>query len=290
MVKKLLAMSNTGIFLICLLLFSMFPKSVDAFYDPDIPRPNSVVMQYNSGLIHFQPVSDQNPLQRYIVFGSGPLSDITSEAKNVIYGESSSHGSFAIGIFQQNEVASLKLKGYNVIEDMPLEFDSIPSKISHIHDAARVDEILGTDKVITKYHYTGAGIKIGIVDQGTDFSNPDMQDSVARGGRNIPIMIDADGQGLVLTNQTFIANINNYGVISNYTNHIPKGITSYVYVTSQGVFINLSNNGQGTTIQAFNSNYPKGGTPVINGTVSNDYKIGKDSRHYIVSKSGIYHF
>jgi len=29
---------------------------------------------------------------------------------------------------------------------------------------------------------------------------------------------------------------------------------------------------------------------VINGTVSNDYKIGKDSRHYIVSKSGVYHF
>ena len=103
-------------------------------------------------------------------------------------------------------------------------------------------------------------------------------------------MIDADGQGLVLTNQTFIANINNYGVISNYTHPLPKGFTSYVYVTSTGVFLNLSKDGQGTTVQVFNSNYPKGGTAVINGTVANDYKIGKDTRHFILSKSGIYHF
>ncbi len=289
--KKLLSLSNVGIFLICLLLFSLFPKSVSAFYDPDIPRQNPIVIQEKSGLINFQPISNENQLQRYIVFGSGPISDITSEAENVMYGVSSNHGSFAVGIFQQNEISSLKLKGYNVIEDLPLEFDSISDNVSGVHDASRVGEILGTDQVIKKYDYTGEGIKIGIVDQGTDFSNPDMQDSVARDGNNIPVMIDADGQGLVLTNQTFIANINNYGVISNYTHHIPKGITSYVYVTtSNGVFLNLSNNGQGTTIQVFNSNYPKGGTPVINGTVSNDYKIGKDTRHFIMSKSGIYHF
>ena len=261
MVKtQLLAMSNVGIFLICLLLFSLSPNCVDAFYDPDIPRQTSVVTQIHSGLINLQPISNDNLPQRYIVFGSGPISDIAFAAKNVLYEVSSNYGSFAVGIFQQNQISNLKLKGYNVIEDLPLDFDSIHS-VSGVHDAARVGEILGTEKVIKEYGYTGEGIKIGIVDQGTDFSNPDMQNSVARDGNNIPIMIDADGQGLVLTNQTFIANINGYGVIQNNTHPIPKGSSS-VYVTANGVFLDLNKKGQGTFVQVFNSNYPKGGTGV----------------------------
>jgi hypothetical protein len=291
MVKsKSFALSNTGIFLICLLLFSLFPKYANAYYDVDIPRQNQIVTQDKSGLINLQPISYTNPLQRYIVFGSGSISDILSAAHNMIYGVSSSYGSFAVGVFGENEISNLKLKGYNVIEDLPLEFDSVKSDVTVVKDASRVDEILGSDKVIQKYNYTGAGIKIGIVDEGTDFSNLDMRDSLARDEHNLPLMIDADGQGLVLTNSTFIANINGQGMISNYTQPIPKNITSSVYITSKGVFLNLNKNGQGTYVQVFNSLYPKGGTILINGSVNNDYKIGKDSRHFIVSKSGIYHF
>ena len=104
-------------------------------------------------------------------------------------------------------------------------------------------------------------------------------------------MIDADGQGLVLTNTTFIANINDKGIIKNYTAVIPKNITSNVYVNSKEIFLNLNKNGNGTNIQVFNSMYPKGGSgPVLTGTIANDYKIGKNSRNFIISKSGIYHF
>ncbi|MDE1814679.1 MAG: S8 family serine peptidase, partial [Thaumarchaeota archaeon] len=46
----------------------------------------------------------------------------------------------------------------------------------------------------------------------------------------------------------------------------------------------------GTYVQVYNSLYPKGGNPILNGTVSSDYKIGKDSKHFILSKSGMYHF
>ena len=77
MVKNSLTMSNVGIFLICLLLFSLFPKHVAAFYDTDIPIQTPIATQIKSGLINFQPVYDENPMQRYIVFGSGPISDIT---------------------------------------------------------------------------------------------------------------------------------------------------------------------------------------------------------------------
>ena len=42
-------------------------------------------------------------------------------------------------------------------------------------------------------------------------------------------MLDSDGQGIVLTNATFIANIDKDGTIRNHTKEIPKGITSNVY-------------------------------------------------------------
>ncbi|TSA17962.1 MAG: peptidase S8 [Nitrosopumilales archaeon] len=161
-----------------------------------------------------------------------------------------------------------------------------------VQEGSRIGKILGTEDVYQKYGYTGKGITIGIVDTGTDFSNPDVRDSVARDKNNVPVMIDADGQGLVLTNTTFVANINDKGIIKNYTTIIPKNITSNVYVNSKGVFLNINKNGNGTNVQVFNSMYPKGGNggPVLTGTTSNDYKIGKNGKSFILSKSGIYHF
>ena len=282
--------SQKGFFLICILILSLLPKPSMASYDTDLPmlKPQFNVDQV-SDLITFQNFSSENVIKRYIIFGSGSVSDILSRANNVIYGVNSDHGSFVVGIFGPNEISKIKSEGYNVIEDLPLEFDSmnLPPPAS---EASKINKVLGSNDVARKYGYTGNDIKIGIVDTGTDFSNPDMKNSIARDKNMIPIMIDADGQGLVLTNATFVANINSKEIIQNYTKSIPKNITSSVYVNSQGVFLNMNKDGLGTLIQVYNSNYPKGGTAVFNGTVSNDYKIGKDSKHFIISKSGIYHF
>ena len=288
--NKPYTMMQVSIFLIALILLSAVPKPAGAYHDADLIQPPQMhPAEQTSGLIRFQQPSYESTEKRYLVFGPGPVSGISQRAENLLYGLGSGHGSFAVGMFKENEVASLKLAGYDVIQDLPLEFDSA-SVGSAPSDVSKIDDILGTSKVIEQYNYTGEGIRIGIVDTGTDFSNPDVTDSVARDGNHIPVMIDADGQGLVLTNSTFVAQIGNNGVIQNYTHPIPKNATSSVYVNAKGVFLDLSNGGRGTTIPVYNSQYPKGGTPVINGTVSNDYKIGRDSRHFIVSKSGVYHF
>ncbi|MDE1861474.1 MAG: S8 family serine peptidase [Thaumarchaeota archaeon] len=282
-----------SLFLILILVMSAVPKPAAAYYDVDIPRAVQVPMrQAASGLIHFQPAYYESTVKRYLVFGPGPVSDISSMSHHMIYGMDSGHGSFGVGMLDQSEVTGLRLAGYKVIEDLPLQFDSYSSgpTPNPPTDISRIDHILGSSRVMEEYHYDGKGIRIGIVDTGTDFSNPDVKDSVARDNANVPVMIDADGQGIVLTNATFVAQIGNNGVISNYTHPLPKNATSTVYVNSKGVFLDLSRGGKGTTIPVYNSQYPKGGTPVINGTVSNDYKIGTDARHFIVSKSGIYHF
>lgn len=284
-------MPKLAFFLILILLVSVFTGSSYGFYDVDLvqsaPEPNLG----NSDIIKISPTVTENQIKRYIVFGAGSISDVRSSAENLVYGISSDKGFFSVGTFYQNNISNLQSKGFKIIEDFRLEFDSIPQSLDNktTLEASRIGQITGSDEVFRKYGYDGKGITIGIVDTGTDFSNPDVQDSLARDQNNHPVMIDADGQGLVLTNSTFIANINAKGVIMNFTKPIPKNITSSVYVNSDGVFLNLAKNGNGTSVLVFNSLLPSGGAPVLNGTISNDMKIGKNNKDYLVSKSGMYH-
>ena len=120
-----------------------------------------------------------------------------------------------------------------------------------------------------------------------------MQHAVARDHANIPIMLDADGQGIILTNATFAANIDQYGTMKNFTKSKIAALntTSSVYVLpkNDGVFLNLAQTGNGTSLLVYNSFYPLyGSSPLLNGTISDDMKIGKNMHDYIVSKSGIY--
>jgi len=284
-------MPKLAFFLILILLVSAFTRSSYGFYDVDLVQPTPQLNLENSEIIKISSPVVTNQIKRYIVFGSGSISDVRSSAENLVYGISSEKGFFSVGTFYQNEIYDLQSKGFKIIEDFQLEFDSLPESLNDktVSEASRIGPITGSDEVFRKYGYDGKGITIGIVDTGTDFSNPDVQESLARDQNNHPIMIDADGQGLVLTNATFIANINAKGVITNYTKPIPKNITSSVYVNSDGVFLNLAKRGNGTSVLVFNSLFPSGGAPVLNGTISNDMKIGKNNRDYLVSKSGIYH-
>ena len=54
--------------------------------------------------------------------------------------------------------------------------------------------------------------------------------------------------------------------------------------------MNINQNGVGTSLLVYNSMFPLyGNTPLLNGTLNDDMKIGKDKHDYIESKSGIYH-
>lgn len=162
---------------------------------------------------------------------------------------------------------------------------------SAIQDATNIPTIIGLDSDdAAKYNATGKGITIAIVDTGVDFSNPDIQHSLARDSiTNHPIMLDPDGQGIVITNKTFYANIDQDGVLRNYHGEIPLGFDSVVYTTQDGVFLDIEQNGNGTTLSVYNSLYPLvGDAPIFNGTLDKDMKIGNNNRDYIKSQSGSY--
>ena len=243
---------------------------------------------FNSNIIDIDSnFFSENNFKRYLIFGSNSLPN-NNLNNNSLYGIKSDHGFFSVSVLSPESASSLVSQGYNVIEDSQLDFH-LSEKI--IPDASRIGQITGSSTAMQQYNASGNDIVIAIVDTGVDFSNPDIQHSLARDELNYPMMLDPDGQGIILTNATFTAYINEYGTIKNYEKEIPSNMTSSVYFTRDGVFLDMSQGGSGTTIQVYNSFYPQFGDSIIfNGTISHDMKIGNGVNDYIKSASGVYHF
>jgi subtilisin family serine protease len=225
---------------------------------------------------------------RTLIYGSGNAVALGNDAHVVGLGGSVGSGQSLLGVaVSQSPLPSNS--GFSYAADAPLQFDfsedqaASPGRLSG-------SSIIGSDKVADKYNVNGSGATVAIVDTGTDFSNPDMMHALARDENGIPLMLDADGQGIVLSKATYIAKTDSSGrvVDGGYTEeNLPENITSWVYANETGtVFLHTSHG----DIPTYNSLYPFFGTPVINATARVDWIIGHSPNDYIRSKSGIYHF
>ena len=285
--KENLLMPKVAIFFSIILLSSVATNSY-AFTSGDMVFEESTAKQieFNSGIIQVDSnFFAENNFKRYLIFGTNSQnSDFLKN--NSLYGIHSDSGFFYVTVLSENSASSLISQGYSVIEDIQLDFHSTDD----LNDASRIAQISHSDIAQKNYGVTGNGTTIAIVDTGVDFSNPDIQHSLARDETNHPIMLDADGQGIILTNATFFAYIDKNEIIRNYSKPILPHMTSSAYVTKQGVFLDVSQGGKGSQIPIYNSFFPQLGSSIIfNGTLSDDMKIGDDNRNYIKSKSGVYH-
>ncbi|QLH03503.1 peptidase S8 [Nitrosopumilus cobalaminigenes] len=269
------------------LLFSPMIANSHAFIPVDLDQDMENTLSFDSDIIEID--SDfflENNFKRYLIFGTD-LQKNNILKTNSIYNIQSDYGFFSVSVLSESSASNLISQGYYVVEDFKLDYHSSDKEIK---DASRIGDITGSDLAKKKYDSSGNGTIIAIVDTGVDFSNPDIQHSLARDKINHPIMLDPDGQGIVLTNATFFAYIDENEIIRNYSKPIPSHMTSSAYVTREGVFLDVSQGGQGSQIPIYNSFFPQIGSSVIfNGTLAIDMKIGDDNRNYIKSKSGIYH-
>ena len=171
----------------------------------------------------------------------------------------------------------------------------MPTIIPHnkkIVEGSRISQITNSDHVRNEFNYTGNGIAVAIVDTGVDFSNLDIRDSLLRDqNNNHPVMLDSDGQGIILTNTTFYATIDGDGLIRNTTAlPMPVDATSLVYRNHDGIYLDIAQKGKGTDVAIYNSFFPiAGDSAVFTVKLTNDIKIGNNAHDYIVSKSGYYH-
>lgn len=278
-------MPKAAIFFSILLLSSFLANSYAFSGDTILVRDDSKI-NFDSQIIDVDPnFFVDNNFKRYLIFGTNHQnSDYLKN--NSIYGIQSDNGFFYVSLLPEKSASLLATQGIHVIEDSKLEFHSLNNKVL---DASRIGDITGSNEAKQNYNASGNGTVIAIVDTGVDFSNPDIQHSLARDGFNHPIMLDPDGQGIVLTNATFFAYVDENEIIRNYSKPIPSHMTSSAYVTKEGVFLDISQKGKGSDIQIYNSFFPQiGSSPIFKGTLDKDMKIGHDNRNYIKSKSGEY--
>jgi subtilisin family serine protease len=281
-------MPKVAFFFFILLLSPMLTNS-HAFLPTDLKNIDDIQnpLIFDSDIIEID--SDfftENNFKRYLIFGTN-LQKNDFIKSNSIYGIQSDTGFFHVSILSEKSASTLMSQGYHVVEDFKLDFHI---QSNETQDASRIGDITGSNLAKKKYDASGNGTVIAIVDTGVDFSNPDIQHSLARDEINHPIMLDPDGQGIVLTNATFFAYIDKNEIIRNYSKPIPPHMTSSAYVTKEGVFLDVSQGGNGTKIPIYNSFFPQLGNSIIfNGTLDKDMKIGDNNRDYIKSKSGVYH-
>jgi len=283
--------------LFLILLISLPPLISESFsylggdtIDQNFYHGNENLTNINSEIIKFNDNFDTQKFKRYLIFGQGSISEFGSgiESSHLI---SSSNGFFSIATIPESDISIFQTKGFHLIEDFKLDFHSKYISKNNIEKISTIGNIANSADVHKLYNVTGNDVKIAIIDTGVDFSNPDMQHSLARDENNFPIMLDPDGQGIVLTNATFTANIDKYGTIHNSTKFTDYNTTSTVFVKqrNEGVYLDIEQEGLGTSLLVYNSLFPMyGSSPILNGTLTDNMKIGKDKHDYIESKSGIY--
>ena len=210
---------------------------------------------------------------RVIVETSGD-SKILAGSMSLTYtlGGAGGGSTMAFGTVQRSKLLNLAaLPGVvRVFPDLKINYndsrlDSTPSLIQT--DMFRIREVMGINSVNNSLGLQGDGVKVAIVDTGTDFANPNMATAFATDAGGTPLALDPDGAGIVLTNTT----------LSKFTN-------------STGVYLDMLRHKQGVKIWIYlgAATYPNVVIPVIWNLTN--YKIGVDSTHYIISQSGAYHF
>ena len=291
-------MLKLALFFFILLLVPIISSESFAYFGGDMVEQNSPSVNFGitektSDIITINGLDNGEKLKRYIVFGHGSVNDIRYLTNGISSSISSSNGFFSIVTLPENNIAYLESTGLHIMEDFSLDFHSKYTDYDPHSEVSEIGNLANSREVHNLYNVTGKGVTVAVVDTGVDFSNPDMQHAVARDDENIPVMLDADGQGIIITNATFAANIDKYGTMKNFSSHKISGLntTSSVYLKAKndGVFLNLVQTGNGTSLSVYNSLYPMiGSSPLLNGTINDDMKIGTNMHDYIVSQSGVY--
>jgi hypothetical protein len=220
---------------------------------------------------------------RVIVSGYGDSDDLGKIMK-ISFASKIGRGFLAAGFVDQSrlyDLAALK-SVVRVMPDVRLNYNetsrSESGKPIPETTMLRVREITGAADVNLTFGINGTGVHVAIVDTGVDFGGLDLASAVARNSTGYPLAIDPDGQGLVITNTTFRARLlyerGRYVIVN----------ASQVFVTFQGVFLNMFRGGLGTEVAYWN------GTSVNFTRLRQNFRIGVNSTHFITSKSGVYHF
>ncbi len=208
-------------------------------------------------------LNNSKPVERIIVLGTGSAQVLKNYVSvQAVYPLGSAF--MAVGFSNVKNIKSLALENniLRIVPDIKLNY-SIPKEPNAGDNQIQPDlynarNILGVNQATQAFGVNGTGVNVAIVDTGTFFGNPDLQNSIARDSSGRPIYMDADGQSLGVTGLYFFANLTG-GKISNWSSNIPypfngplgtgsvfvyndtvylgsQGMHGMVYATSYGIY------------------------------------------------------
>ena len=163
-------MHKPVLFLFVFFLLILFQQNSYGFIEGiEVPAISNLPPEITSDIISIDLPNQEILTKRYLVYGSGSLNGAYSDTKNIAYGIDSSSGFFSVGILTESDASKLKLKGYHVIEDFPLDFHSKYVSTNAITKVSQFGNIANSEHVHKLYNVTGKGVTIAVVDTGVDF-------------------------------------------------------------------------------------------------------------------------
>ena len=145
----------------------------------DLENKNYNFEESKSEIIQFNESSNEQQVKRYLVFGKGSMSELGNFIQTS-YSISSSNGFFSIVTIPESTLSIFQSKGFNMIEDLQLDFHSKYISKNNVSQISTIGNIANSEHVHNLYNVTGKDVTIAIIDTGVDFSNPDMQHEIGR--------------------------------------------------------------------------------------------------------------
>ena len=149
-------MPKLALFLLAFFLLILFQQSSYGFIEgTEVPTISNFPLEIESDIISVDLPNKETLTKRYLVYGSGSLNNAYSDTKNLAYGINSNNGFFSVGVLTESDASKLKLKGYYVIEDFPLDFHSKYISTNAITKISQFGNIANSEQVHKLYDITG---------------------------------------------------------------------------------------------------------------------------------------
>ena len=149
-------MPKLALFMSMFFLLILFQQSSYGFIEGDeVSTLSDFAIERTSDIISIDLSHQENPAKRFLIYGSGSLNSAYPDAEDVVYGIDSDRGFFSVGILTESEASNLKSKGYNVIEDFPLDFHTKYVSTNAITKTSQFGNIADSERVHKLYNVTG---------------------------------------------------------------------------------------------------------------------------------------
>ncbi len=107
-------MPKLALFLVAFFILFLFQQSSYGFIEGNevITLPN-LDIEIEASSISVDLPQHESSVERYLVYGSGSLSNAYHDTKNIVYGIDSGKGFFSVVALAENDASKLKSMGYN---------------------------------------------------------------------------------------------------------------------------------------------------------------------------------